>query len=94
MAWYSVFTGLFKGSTAANIANAAIEGLDNFNFSEEEKAKYQEKMMGVWIKVQEATANENSKKSVTRRIIAVSIVSVYLAIILAGCIAYKFDPEY
>jgi hypothetical protein len=98
MGIWSAVSGLFTGSKAVDavktVTNAAIEGLDNWNFSDEEKAKYAKKMMGVWIEVQKATANENSLKSITRRFLAVGIIYVYLFIVLLACLVYKLDSEY
>ena len=95
MAWYSFATGLFSGSKAGgSLITAALEGLDNWKFSEEERAKYAKEVMGVWLDVQKVTANESSTRSVTRRILAVGFIAAYLFLLLAGCAVYKWDPQY
>jgi hypothetical protein len=95
MAWYSFLSNIFTGSKAGGgIVSGAIKGIDALIFTEEEKAKFSQEVMKVWLDVQKVTANESSIRSVTRRILAVGFIISYLFLILAGCAVYKWDPVY
>jgi hypothetical protein len=96
MSWWSNIFGTSTKAvdTVANIANGAVSGIDKLFFTEQEKAEFSAKTMQVWLEVQKVTAGESSIKSITRRLLAVAFIVVYLTLILASCIVWQFNPEY
>lgn len=75
MAFWDIFTGDKGIDTANKVLDAGISGLDKIFYTDEEKAEAHAKMGEHWLKVQEALATESSPRSVSRRIIAWSVVA-------------------
>lgn len=87
----SILTGIkaFLGapkvvSTIADSVKSGMTMWDNSNFTDQEKAANTLKMTDLWLKIQKATADENSIKSVTRRVLAWGIIGNFLAIVNIG----------
>ena len=72
---------------ASKTIDAAIRTGDALVYTDEEKAENAKKIMDWSLKYLEATNPQN----VTRRVIAVQIVAVYLLILIAACIAGYFN---
>ncbi len=95
MGWLSTILGTPKiVSTVADTVKSGVGMLDNAFYTDQEKATNGLKMQDLWLKIQQAIANENSIKSVTRRILAWGIVCLFLFLILAACAVWKLDPNW
>ena len=73
-----LFGGNSKADSAKTFAQTAVEGvgswIDEQNYTPEEKAKALAEAATTHLKLIEATANENSSRSITRRVMAWAIV--------------------
>ena len=95
MNWITALLGAPKiVSTVADTVKSGVGMLDNAFYTKQEKAENAIKMQGVWLKIQEVIANENSIRSVTRRILAWGIICLFLFLTLAACAVWKFDPKW
>lgn len=74
--------------------NGVIAGMDKLFFTNEEKSEASLKVTEAHLKLVEATAGENSKRSITRRILAVMIMGSFLALLLFGAVIHRWDPEW
>ena len=77
-----------KGTTGV------IAGIDKLFFTDEEKSEASLKVTEAHLKLVEATAGENSKRSITRRILAVMIMGSFLALLLFGAGIHRWDPDW
>ena len=93
---------LFGGSETANktidFVSDTTKGIgtwiDNRNFTEQEASEANQKLLDTILKAVEATRDENSTRSVTRRYLAWSIMGCYLlAFLLAISVGY-FYPTF
>jgi len=50
--------------------------------------------MNTWLTIQKATANENSIRSVTRRILAWFIMGTFILMVLSACVIWKIDSAW
>lgn len=80
--------------TVADTVKSGVGMLDNAFYTDQEKAADAVKLMDVWIEIQKTTASENSIRSITRRLLAWTIMGVYVLIVMAACIVWKIDPEW
>jgi hypothetical protein len=80
--------------TVADTVKSGVGMLDNAFYTDQEKAADGQKIMELWLKIQETTAGENSIRSVTRRILAWTIMGAYVVIVLGACIVWKFDSAW
>ena len=95
MSWIKALMGTPKiVSTVADTVKSGVSMLDNAFFTDQEKSAASIKFTELWLAIQKATANENSIKSVTRRILAWGIMGTFLFLILSACAIYKFDPAW
>ena len=78
-------------STIADTVKSGVGMLDNAFFTEQERSAMALESGKLWLEIQKTTASENSIRSITRRIIAVSIVGTYLLSFFAviGLALYK-----
>lgn len=91
--WIKALFG--AGPEAASKAlDAGIAGLDKMFYTAEEKAEALQQLSDTWLKTQAALQNETSIRSVTRRIIAFSVIFPYVFLVLAAAVSYLFNPEY
>jgi len=92
MSWLKSTLGWIIGGS--NAAEKTIETgakmLDNAFYTDQEKADNHNKILDWFLEYQKATAPQN----VSRRIIAIMVVSLWCLMILAGLILYKIDKEY
>lgn len=86
---------------ADKLIDGAVSGLDALVFTEEEKAEHglkimaqKTKVMDLWLKMQSVTANENTAKSITRRILAVMVITVFLGFLIFAVGVFKFYPDW
>ena len=80
--------------TVDKVINGAIDGADKLFFTKEEKAEYLKQIGSSALDFVKATANENTARSITRRIIAVVFVSLFALLLISAAIVYKIDLEY
>lgn len=86
---------------ANKAADGIINGFDKIAYTEEEKAENAMKRIEIGVKfadlhlkLVEATANESTTRSITRRIVAIFIMIMACLMIAAIAISYKYDKEY
>lgn len=94
MSIWSVLGSSKVVDTVADTVKGGLELTDKAFFTDQEKAEANAKMLDAWIKIQEATASENSIRSITRRILAWTITGSFLFLILAACGLYHFMPAW
>jgi len=103
--FWSLLTGADTANKTLDIADKTttgiINGLDKMFYTKEEKAQtltkrleIAEKMSQTHIKLMEATHNETTARSITRRITAIFIMFLTLLSIITICITYKLDPDF
>ena len=95
MSWFTALIGAPK--VVGMVADTVKSGMtmwDNSKFTAQEQAIMGRDMMKVWLKIQEATASENSIRSVTRRILAWGIIGTFLSWVSFTCGIYRYNPEW
>lgn len=92
----SWLSGIFKTpkiiDTTLDIITRGVDGIGKCFFTEQEKAEFTLKASELWLKIQDATANENSIRSITRRVLAVTIVGTFLLFLIMAGAAWPFMP--
>ena len=80
--------------TVSNVIDAGVKGIDALFFTNEEKSQASMKVTQLWIKMQEAMANENSAKSITRRYLAFGFCGehIFLGLLMIG--VWPWFPKY
>ena len=92
MAWWNVLTSSKKVvDTAADLIKDGASGIDMLFFTDEEKSQASAKIMDQVIAINRATADENSVRSKTRRMLAIVIIGNYLALINIGVLLNVLD---
>lgn len=66
---------------------------DNLNFTNQERAKLNAELAENLVKHVEATVDESTDRSVTRRYIAVVIITLYVCIAVAVLLLYAFGVD-
>jgi sterol desaturase/sphingolipid hydroxylase (fatty acid hydroxylase superfamily) len=95
MAWFSFLKGATKGKdTATSIIQGTLAGIDKLVLTDEERLDAARDTMKILTEHHKALANENTSRSITRRIIAVAFIATYLTLMIAGCIIWQVNPEY
>lgn len=85
MGWLTTLIGTPKVvSTVADTVKSGVSMLDNAFYTKQEKATNALKMTDMWLKIQKIIADENSIRSITRRILAWGILVNFLIIIDIG----------
>ena len=79
---------------ADKVVGGVVSGLDNLFFTDEEKSDASAAAMAAIIDFIKSTASESSARSVTRRILAVMILSAFLILLLTAAGAYPFNAEW
>ena len=64
--------------TTDTVFSGILKGADKLILTEQEKLEYSQKAGELWLKAQEAMRQENSARAVTRRMIAVPAVYIWL----------------
>lgn len=86
--------GIFSAPKAVDagldLVKSGVSGIDKLFFTEEEKSDARRNWFKLWLEGQKITASENTTRSVTRRILAVSIVGEFLLFILMAGIAWPW----
>ena len=90
MGLFSILAGSSK--SVDKIVDAGINGIDAMFYTDEEKAQHKAKMQELYFKFVEISANESTTQSVSRRMICLPVVYVWLALIIVNVIASVFAP--
>ena len=99
MSWFtSIFTGGKTAEKAIGMADKIVDGtlsgIDAMWFTDEEKDKALQKRIETWLKIQEVLISENTAQSITRRIIAVTLLVVFSVLLLGAAGLYPLDPAW
>lgn len=87
--------GSSKGAdNVMKVASGVGGWIDGMNFTEQEKAEYNGKMIEAAGKFMEQTVGENTERSITRRQLALLVIRFELILLSLVVVLYKFDPEY
>ena len=91
MGFWSFLSG---GSTdkALGIVEKAGAGIGKFFFTDQEKSEANAKLVELWVEVTKVTANENTARSITRRILAIMFCGAYLLLLLAVALCIFIHP--
>ena len=97
MGWLtSIISGVFGNSKdgSSNVMKVA-EGvggwIDGQQFTEQEKAEYNAKIIESYAEYMKLTVDENTARSITRRTIAIYVIKVELFLLLASVVCYRID---
>ena len=88
MAIFSFLTGNTK--SVEKVVDAGISGLDKLFFTDEEKADYNHKLQSLHLEFVKIAANESTAQSISRRMICLPVVYVWLLLTLASVVAELF----
>lgn len=96
MGFLSLLSGAFGGSDAANksvdLISSSVKGIGNFideqDFTEEEKTKANLELNRLNQDLVKSTMHENSVRSVTRRLLAWSIMGSFLFLVIFSALIY------
>lgn len=89
------FTGASKGSdNVMKVASGIGNFIDEQKFTEEERVKFRLTAIEQYGKFMESTVEENTQRSITRRVLAMWVIRVELAIIVFSLLMYKVDPQW
>jgi hypothetical protein len=90
-----VLSWLASSTKASDKAlDALVKGGDKLILTEEERLDYGKDAGKLWLKIQEATREENSVRSITRRAISLISLTVFSVLCISAAIMYKYDQEY
>jgi hypothetical protein len=70
--------------TACNVVDNAVAGVDKMFYTDEEKAKAKKEMIAQYLEYVQSTLKETSIRSVTRRVVALGVIGVWLFLILVS----------
>lgn len=91
----SILDWFSSGPKAAEkVLDAGISGLDKLILTDEEKKELSLKAGKQWVDLQKVLGEESTVRSVTRRVLAIMVMSSFTVLVFAAAIAYSFDPEY
>jgi hypothetical protein len=89
------FDWITAGPKAAEkVLDAGIAGVDKLFYTDEERAEARKELAAGWIKLQETLGEETTVRGMTRRILAVMVVGVYIFLSLMCVAVWKFDKGY
>lgn len=94
MGLLSIFGSVKAVNTVADTVKAGVTMFDEAFYTNQEKAANAGKMVDAWLETQKITAQENSIRSITRRILAWSVMGLFLFLVLFACVIWKFDPAW
>jgi len=92
----SLFSSRKIVQQAVDLADDSIRGIgrwiDEQQLTDEERVQYRMKRLEMYEKFLTQAAKESGARTVTRRILAVSIIAIYLLLLIAGAVLGLFDP--
>jgi hypothetical protein len=90
--------GIFGTPEVITTVAAGVKtGFDMFDkafYTQQEKAENGIKFVDIWLKLQMILANDNSIAAITRRFLAMAIVSNFLFLLTFAAMIYKVDKEW
>jgi hypothetical protein len=81
-------------NTTTDLVDAGVRGIDALFFTEEEKSVASQKTLDTWLETQRVLINENTAKSITRRILACMIVGSFMLQSFIAIGLYRLDKEW
>lgn len=94
----TLFGGSNASSKATDFAQTAVKGIGNWideqKFTEQESAELRMKSGQMMLDMVKSTHDENSVRSITRRVLAWAIMGTFLLLLLISVAIYKLDPDY
>jgi hypothetical protein len=87
LGWLAGFVGLASKVDDNTMAHKIADGIDHLTLSEEERAKYILDYMRL-------NTDQNSVRSVARRMIACLIIGLFALLMAGSAIAWPFNVEY
>jgi hypothetical protein len=81
-------------NTASDLVKSGAKGIDKLFFTSEEKSQASLDMIKLWIETQKVLRDENSAKSITRRILAVLIIAANAVLAFGAAIVYHFSQDH
>ncbi len=91
MGWFSWLTGNSK--SVEKVVDAGISGIDKLFFTDEEKADYNRKLQEMHLEFVKISANESTAQSISRRMICLPVVYLWLILIVTSTALAVFMPE-
>lgn len=79
---------------AKKATDGIISGIDKAWFTDEEKSDASVKILELNIDLIKSTMNESSVRSITRRLIAIIILSDFVIMLTGSAIIWRFDSEW
>jgi hypothetical protein len=93
--WIKTIFSTGKGVEAGiELAKDLSRGVDALFFTNEEKEKYRQEVAKLWLDAMEKTANENTARSITRRILAVLVLTQYNVFLYLMAVIYPFNADW
>lgn len=93
----ALFGGGVNKSGSDKVMKAA-EGVgnwvDNLQYTDQEKAQTNDKLIGIYAEYLQNTVNENSDRSITRRSLALWIIRTEVILLFISIALYKIDTAY
>jgi len=80
-------------SNIMKVASGIGGWIDEQDFTAEEKAKYNAEVLSSYGKYMETTVAENTKRSLTRREIAVWVIRTEIGFLVSSAILFKIDSD-
>lgn len=80
--------------TAGKVVDGVISGVDKLFFTDEEKTEASQKAMDSIYSFIKTTMDKSSIRSITRRVLAVEVVSAFVFLLLAGAMIYILNPTW
>lgn len=79
---------------AEKVLDGAIAGIDKLVYTAEEKEEARQKYLESWLKLQEILGEETSIRGVTRRILSVLCVGVYVFLSVGSVIIWPLNKPW
>lgn len=80
--------------TAGKVVDGVLSGVDKLFFTQEEKAEASQKAMDSIYNFIKTTMDESSIRSVTRRVLAVEVVSAFVFLLILGALIYFINADW
>jgi len=80
----------------AKLVDASVRGIgrwiDEQQLTEQERAEITTRLVNTQLKFVEQSLTESSARTITRRVLAIMLISVYVLIVVLGALTYWYDP--
>lgn len=82
-----------NAKSVEKVIDAGISGIDKLIFTDEEKADYNQKLQSMHLEFVRISASESTAQSISRRLICLPVVYVWLILVLTSTIAAVFNIQ-